>query len=455
MKKISGPGTTGKRFIFLLSVILFVSGCAVIKKPYVISDYYRETSSILNRLGDKTMVLTGTMQAGFSRVSLTPDLDTGKKIPIAGYGRMKTKYATGLHDSIFVRAVAISSGVDTIVIVCADMLIIPPHIVDSVMVNLRWPGIKRERLFFSATHTHAGPGGWGFGILGRLMAGKRDTGLEKWITDQFIRAITSSLEDLKPAQAGSGSFDAPTFLRNRLTGENSSLNDDFDYIVIDQPGYRKAVLGIYSAHTTNAGRLNTLLTADYPGQWASVLENGHADVALFCGGSMASQSPVGTGDEFRSAEHIGKTLADTLISRIECLKMNERITAASLSLRADLPAYRIRMTKNLTFPTFVSRWFMITPVNVYIQAIRINDLLWFFTPGDFSGELAMMLKRLYAGKGFQTIVSGYNGSYTGYIIPGKYFYLKHYEPRMMGWYGPSMGEYIFDIMDKMGKVLTE
>jgi hypothetical protein len=96
---------------------------------------------------------------------------------------------------------------------------------------------------------------------------------------------------------------------------------------------------------------------------------------------------------------------------------------------------------------------MPAPENVYLQALRLNNLIWFFTPGDFSGESSNLLRRLMKGDGYRSVVSGYNGSYVGYIIPGKYFYLDHYEPRMMGWFGPTMGDYIFELMDEMGKSL--
>jgi len=54
-----------------------------------------------------------------------------------------------------------------------------------------------------------------------------------------------------------------------------------------------------------------------------------------------------------------------------------------------------------------------------------------------------------AGKGYEAIISSFNGSYVGYIIPGKYFYLDHYESKLMGWFGPTMGDYTMDLIDQM------
>jgi NRPS condensation-like uncharacterized protein len=91
---------------------------------------------------------------------------------------------------------------------------------------------------------------------------------------------------------------------------------------------------------------------------------------------------------------------------------------------------------------------------VYLQALRINNLIWFTTPGDYSGESALMIKNLMTAKGYNAMVTGYNGSYIGYILPGKYFYLKNYESKDMGWFGPTLGDYVFDLLMKMGNTLT-
>ena len=81
--------------------------------------------------------------------------------------------------------------------------------------------------------------------------------------------------------------------------------------------------------------------------------------------------------------------------------------------------------------------------------LRLNNLIWIFTPGDFSGESAFQIKNLLAAKGFDSIISSFNGSYVGYIIPGKYFYLNHYETKLMGWFGPTMGDFSMDLIDQM------
>jgi hypothetical protein len=455
----------GKRIILwfsaLLTLVFALAGCTVVKKPYFTSDYYRETIDSLQGSTHEENH-SGPLLAGFSRISITPDLSGTaeysprhyKGIPIAGFGQLKTKYATAIHDSIFVRSVAMKSGKEAVIITSADILIMPPNVIDSVVEKLKNKGISRDQLFFSASHSHSSIGGWGYGPLAKIIAGKENKKLEKWLTDRIVEAVLSAISDLRPARSGSGSFYAPQYTRNRLTGDEEQNNDEFNYLLIEQVNGRKCIIGTYSAHATTTGSKNTLISSDYPGYWSRKIE-GKSTIAMFCGGSMGSQSPEGEGSGFDRTRFIGEGLADSTLKHIMKTDMHESTLIDPLSLRIALPRYHMRMTRNLNYPTCFSRWLMPQPENVYLQALRINDLIWLTAPGDFSGESALLIKNILAGKGYEAVVSGYNGSYVGYIIPGKYFYLDNYESKGMGWFGPTMGDYVTDLMLRMADTVIQ
>ena len=63
-------------------------------------------------------------------------------VPLSGYGARKGKAATGIHDSIFVKAAAVKIAAQTVVFVGADLLIMPPAIIDSVTEILAEKGMK-------------------------------------------------------------------------------------------------------------------------------------------------------------------------------------------------------------------------------------------------------------------------------------------------------------------------
>lgn len=451
-----------KAFYLFIITSFSLTGCFVSKKPYFESEYYNKTISDLNNKKTEISFTEDSLSAGFSKLSITPlvkdsdreRLSRAERVPIAGFGQAKTKWATGVHDSIFVRAVAIKAGNNLSVIMTADMLIMPPDLIDSVIVQLSKKGIKREQLFFTATHTHSGIGGWGYGLLARMMAGKGNPQIKEWLVLQMNNAVLTAITDLKPASIATGSRNIPAFIRNRLTGNPDYDNNDLNYIIIRQKDGLTGIITSYGAHATTVGRKNTLLSADYPGYLVRKIEASENCFAMFCGGSMASQAPAGNGEQFDNARYIGESLADSLLSSMNNASLEDRITTSSLSLKISLPRYHMRMTRQIYLSTGLSRSLMAKPENVYLQALRINNLIWYFTPGDFSGEMALLQKRLLAGEGFSTMITGYNGNYVGYIIPSKYFYMKHYEPVMMGWFGPYMGDYISEMMDKMGFIMT-
>jgi len=463
IKKKIGLAIAGILGIVFIPMFFLIS-CRVDHTPYFKSSYYQKTETRLDSLIKKRKISTDFIEAGFSKVSITPsvghakdsmELGQFKEAPLAGFGARKGKSATGTHDSIFVKAAAIKVGPQLVVIVGADILIMPPNIIDEVTLMLEKKGIQRNQVFYSASHTHSSVGAWGPGFIGEQFAGKSNPNINQWLARQIALAIIGAIADLKPAGIGNGYFNAAPYTRNRLVGEQGTKNNDFNFISIQQKGGRKAVIGSFGAHATTIGADNMQFSADYPGYWQRKMEQSSVDLAIFCGGSVGSQSPSGEGKGFEKPKKIGESLADSLEIHLKKVELKDKIDMSSMSLKMDLPDYHIRLTTNMHFSTWLSKKLMPLPENVYLQVIKIGNLIWLTTPCDFSGEFACQLKDALAVKGFQANVTSFNGSYVGYIIPGKYFYLDAYEPKTMGWFGPNMGEYAFDLLRHLSEIIIQ
>jgi len=197
------------------------------------------------------------------------------------------------------------------------------------------------------------------------------------------------------------------------------------------------------------------ISADYPGYWQRKIEATSADLALFFAGSMGSQSPVGDGEGFGKPESIGEALADSLIIRLKQITLMERPVFSALSLKISLPEYHIRLTSKTSLSSFLSEKLMPGPENVYLQAVRIDNMVWITTPSDFSGEYALQIKNSLSAKGFNANVTSFNGNYVGYIIPGRYFFMNEYESKLMGWFGPNMGDYTVDLIGRLVNIVTK
>ena len=452
--------------VILLCILLifFVSTSSVRRTSYFQGDYYKKTEARIDSIKLAAFSEKDSLQAGFAKINITPGLMNGEdnlsegkfiQVPLAGFGARKGKAATGVHDSIFIKAVAFSVNRQMVVLVGADLLIMPPNITDSVTAILAKAGIQRGQVFYSATHTHSSLGGWGHGFIGEQFSGKENRNLEKWLALQISKAVVSAIEDLRPARIGSGIFKAALYTRNRLIGEAGTKNDDFGFISVDQTGHRKAIIGSFSAHSTTMGSGNMEISADYPGYWERRMEQTSADLALFCGGSVGSQSPSGEGKGWDKPKMIGESLADSLVKYLPQVVLSDQVTFSAASLKIVLPPYHIRLTTKINLSTWLSKKLMPLPANVYLQALRIGNMVWITAPADFSGEYALQIKNRLAAKGFNANVSSFNGSYVGYIIPGRYFYLDEYESKLMGWFGPDMGEYTVDLIRQLTDIVTK
>lgn len=459
LKKI---GITLGIIIALLIVLFFAATGPVDETPYFESEYFKKSCADIDSLKNTNSTVNGQLLAGFSKVSITPTLngtadniEKGEfvQLPLAGFGARKGAPATAIHDSIFVKAAALKVENKLVVMVGADLLIMPPNITDSVMKVLAVNGIKRDQVFFSATHTHSSLGAWGPGYIGKEFSGEFNSNVEKWLTQKISEAVLTAVTDLKPANIATGDLNAANYTRNRLIGELGTKNDDFSYIFIKQNEGEKAVIGSFSAHSTTMGSKNFEISGDYPGYWQHKMENSGIDYAIFMAGAMGSQTHSGEGEGFEKTRFIGESLADSTVVHLQNLILNDTVLFSALTLNLNLPEYHFRLTTTKNLSTFLSRKLMPKPENAVLQAFRIGNFIWVTTPADFSGEYALQLKNTLKVKGFDANVTSFNGSYVGYIIPGRYFYLDEYEPKTMGLFGPTMGDYTFDLINQMTSVL--
>ncbi len=449
--------------IVAILLLLYISFTGPVDRtPYFETEYYKNSCSQIDSLSRVTQEVNGSLFAGFSKIGITPGLDSEKddvlrgefiQVPLSGYGAREGAPSAGIHDSIFVKAAAIKVGNKLVVFVGADLLIIPPNIADSVMAILSEKGLLREQIFFSATHTHSSLGAWGNGWVGEQFAGEYNPNVVAWLAQKISEAVLTAVADMKPAMIASGDFDAGDYTRNRLIGERGTKNNDFSFILLEQDKGKKAVIGSFSAHSTTMGDENMLISADYPGYWERKMENTSVDYAIFFAGSMGSQTHRGEGEGFTRPEFIGESLADSLNAHLEKTELKNEITFSSVSLKMLLPEYNIRLTTKTNLSTFLCEKINPLPENTYLQVVRIGDMIWITTPSDFSGEFALQIKNALASKGFKANISSFNGSYVGYIIPGKYFYLDKYEPKGMGWFGPNMGDYTMDLIRQLTEIV--
>ena len=449
--------------IFLIvGIILVLALKTVDRTPYYETEYYNTTISNLEDARNSSVKLKGKLYAGFSSLNITPQINAEveiplngqfKDVPMAGYGD-RTSPAIGVHDSLFVKAVAIKVQNQMVVILSADLLLIPPFVADSVAFLLNKEiGLTREQLFFGATHTHSGIGASTPGIIGKKFSGEFNPGIISYLSHKFKEAVLLAVEDLKPATISSTEIKLPELVRNRLSKENGRLNDVFTSLCFEQSNGKSAVVGTFAAHSTTLGEDNLEFSGDWPGYFQRKLENELSDVALYFAGTLGSHSHRGEGKDFDRAKHMGESLADKLISHSESIK-TDSVTFEYFSIPFEIPEMQFRVKKNLYLTPFISHKLIPPSNNYYLQGMKLNNTIWITCPFELSGEIAIDLKNALKLAGYNSIFTSFNGAYLGYITPSKYYYEESYESYLMGWYGPSMGDYATEMLFKISNELT-
>jgi len=391
------------------------------------------------------------MQAGFGRARLTPTLTAGSEeptqgafnqIPLAGYGNRQGASATGVHDDLWVKAVAFATRSSTGVMVTADALIIPRDVAEIATAELdRTRGLSREQIYFSATHTHCSLGGWGQRFVGEAFAGPYNPGVRVWFAQQLVAAAYTALADLQPAELGQGSFAAPEFIRNRLVGDRGEVDPEFTLLLIRQADGDRALLGSYSAHATVLGGDVMQFSGDYPGAWQRAVEASGIHLAAFFAGGVGSQGPRAPQGGFEGVEAMGRTLAGRTLQAVPQIALTNSVAWGINLAVVTLPDLQVRVTDSVRLRPWATRQLM-PPLadTTLLQAFRFGNRVWLSTPCDYSGELALELKAVARAAGQEAVVTSFNGDYVGYVIPAKYYHLDGYEPRVMNFYGPNVAE---------------
>ena len=455
----------------VLAGLATLAGAAVIlcldrvdNRPYFRETYYSRTTAQLQASVETNKLARGELAAGFGCARLSPTVNAPqddpargqfRSLPLAGYGGRHGKPATGVHDDLYVKAVALRVGDRLGVIVGTDALIIPAEVSDRAVRQLgREAGLSREQVYLSATHTHSSLGGWGEGKVGEAFAGGFQPDVRVWFSDCIVAAVREAIVNLKPAQFGHGRFTCAEFIRNRLVGGLGKIDPEFSYAVVKQDSGKLAVLGVYGAHATVLGSDMMEFSADYPGCWERAVELATGGMAVFLAGGVGSHSPVPPAGGLAGAEPMGQALARMLLEGLPQVPLTNSVTFGMLGLDVTMPPLNVRLSDGIRLRPWLAGRLVPARSHSFLQVFRVDDSVWISTPCDFSGELALGIKDFLRARGTSAVITSFNGEYVGYVIPSRYYHLSGYEPRLMSFFGPNLPDYFDELIRTMALTLV-
>ena len=445
---------TGRWRRILGGVLLIGCGFVVLVGPWPASDAdltggipFRDTLRRLDRISPAAS--RGPLRAGVAEVDITPPAP----LQPAGFLDQIWEPSVGVNSRCFARALTVAGASSSVTILTADLLLIDAGLARRVLLR---SGLPRDQIYFTATHTHGGPGGWGNHPLERMVAGTFDPEWVDELADRLARAVTLSRGNLRPVEVAFVAADLPGMQTNRII-PSGPTNDTlsawiFRTVGVDGgPGPALATLASFGAHATLGHPKPARIGADYPGAFAEALRrNPAAGTVLFAAGAVGDAAPVRPkgGGQAGWARDYGVALAEGLGKALRSAEFRRETDLANLHLAVDLPPVRVPFRLgSLRFSPLATWWIARPRTELHILRLGPATLAGF--PGDVASHLASRL----AAEG-PVVATSFNGDYKGYLVTRETF-RDHpgYETRVLSFFGPGAGEYLTDVAQAMiGKV---
>lgn len=297
------------------------------------------------------------MQAGFARIDITPPKGT----PLMGWGSPATRLSTGVHDPLFVRALAMEHEGEEAIILGIDLCFVARDDAERWHgILTRETGLLPRQVMFSATHTHAAP------AVGNYMDLKWLPPMHAFreqLDAAVMRAIHEARHNRRPAtlRAGKGKTTIPMNRRKSHNGKivngpnpQGPTYDALPVCLIEDEQHKPVCL-LFSASTHPvAYRAGDEVSADYPGVAMARLDKQlGTPCSLFLQGLGGDSRPaaLSKGETWAprpgeaEIEIIGGILANETLLTLDALRSSKSVTPR---IRTALVTAEFPLTGNLT-----------------------------------------------------------------------------------------------------------
>lgn len=408
--------------------------------PLTEKQFYSTTLHRLDTFHAQIHPAKGPLRAAWATLNITPR----SAKPMAGYA---PRYQfESVHDSLFIRILAIDNGGITCFIISADLLIFPPLLKEKLTAH----SSANRFLYFTASHAHSSLGGWDNSALGNVILGSYQ---EEWL-DSLAHRVTASMDSLtNHLQAATLNYfeaDAGEWVENRLDPEHGQTDGIIRGLQIHLADGSRGLFAAYSAHPTNISHLSRALSGDYPGALIRSAELHDYRFAMFAGGMMGSHRVKGIPDtQFAMCDSLGGRLYQKI--RVASANPVRDSTIATGIIPIDFGPSQLHVLQEYKVRDWVFRG-LFRKLKGDIRYMKIGNLIFIGAPCDFSGEIFVRdhLGALAEKSGNKLVITSFNGDYVGYITYDDHFGHSEQEEIMaMNWVGPHYGNYFSTIVQKI------
>ncbi|WP_291777525.1 neutral/alkaline non-lysosomal ceramidase N-terminal domain-containing protein [Cecembia sp.] len=426
-------------FFGILFFVLMALFTRLDRRPYQEMEYYQRSMNRLDSLSFNTK--NGDYwNAGWAIVNGTPK----NPVNLAGY-RPRGKYEF-VQDSSFIRTIILGNGVSQIAFLNYELMIVHPHLKEKIENRIRQEGLNIDHIYFTATHTHSGMGGYMPGLIGKFAFGGYDKALVEFWEEKSLEAVQTALSSMDTVELIFQKSKTDGLVANRLIPEDP-IDPYTRQLTFLKKNGKKATLLSYSAHPTILERKFMGLSGDYPNYLSRKLAEEDFELAIFAAGTVGSHKPLSDGHSIAAVQQYSEKLYRQLMTnpvQTDSLK-NNKLNAQYLPL--DLRKAHFRIGKNIRIRPWLFN-LLVGDTAPHFDIIQIDNTILISSSGEISGTFMEPWEKYAKEKGLNLLITCFNGGYIGYITPDQYYDEKLYEVRDMNWFGPYNGNYFDEIITK-------
>lgn len=389
----------------LVLAVAFAACGPVDPRPPHRTPAYLEGQARIQRLAPRLRQEHGPYQAGWARVRIPAPAGA----PVAGYRRGDHAHE-GERDPLHVRAFAIAvEGGLPVVFLTADLIAAERGYTEAVRDRLE-AELPRERLRFSATHTHSGLGGYVARFPFELTTGAFHAAAFDAVVEAHVEATRLALHHMAPARVGHAEALAPGVCKNRVE-PGAPVDEVLSVLHLEHTeGGARAALLSHGCHAVVWRADHRQLSSDFPGALSARLEGRALDVLGFVAGGVGNAEPA-----LPSVEAMAEALIEPLQSALAVARARARPSGRLMTTQVELPTPRLQVQ-------LLSGLALWSPLSEAVLAPRfsieltvIDEVALLGLPVELAGHLAAGWREHAARRGLQLVFLGFNGDYLGYV----------------------------------------
>ncbi len=226
-----------------------------------------------------------SVRAGAAKATITPDVKASK-VYIAGFGN--NRLATGVHDDLYVRCLALAVQRESVAMCSVDLIGLFYEDVLKVREKVKAQAPEVTHVIVASTHDHEGPDTLGLWGPTPLQTGIDEKYLD-WVDDRIAATAREALRSLEDARLTLGRDDHPLLALLQDDNRPPYVKDPYLFVMrltSSATGKPIATLVNWSDHPETLGGKNTEITADYPFWLCRYVEEHQGGTAVFFSGSI-------------------------------------------------------------------------------------------------------------------------------------------------------------------------